>query len=176
MNDVLSIYLKYDENVNNSSLLPLLREYDEELDDINSLLMDLCEIIQDTQEVQFVVSGFGQDFWSVDVWVDLATILEQLPSIFDCIRSKEKVFELDFYEQGVQRRLICEKMKSDYHIKYYSSTNWIPNPSLIVIDCKDLESQLINLQKDFVSISTTLYPQLSTNLWFIDWKNTSNRL
>ena len=55
--------------------LPL--RYEEELDDVRSIISDVCEALADTTSADFIVSGFGQKRWPVDVWADLPTFLER---------------------------------------------------------------------------------------------------
>src|SRR5471032_2614651 len=93
------------------------KNYDPELDDIRSILIDVCEAL--SNYVQFNVSGFGQDNWPVDVATDLAVFLEQLPYFMIAISAGEN-FELQFYEQGIrseERRVgkECRSRWSPYH-------------------------------------------------------------
>jgi hypothetical protein len=53
--------------------------YDPSLDDVRSILEDVCEAAG--AESRFVVPGFGQDSWPVDVRTDLPDFLEQLPDL-----------------------------------------------------------------------------------------------
>ena len=80
----------------------LPREYDPELDDIRSILADLCRSAG--PETVFTVSGFGQECWPVDVEVDLLVCMEQLPRLIKML-SQGLRHELDFYEQGLERLL-----------------------------------------------------------------------
>lgn len=77
--------------------------YDESLDDIRSILSDLCRALE--QEGELSVSGFGQDRWPVDVGTDLLILLEQLPALLRCL-SCGKPAALEFYEQGIERNLL----------------------------------------------------------------------
>ena len=78
------------------------RTYDPNDDDVRSILMDVCRAIG--QRGEFVVSGFGQNSWPVDVQTDLPVFLEQLPSALLAV-SKCAMAEIDFYEQGVERSI-----------------------------------------------------------------------
>jgi len=53
------------------------RKYHPELDDVRSILNDVCDWLQ--PHARFTVSGFGQAQWPVDVRTDLCVLLEQLP-------------------------------------------------------------------------------------------------
>ena len=75
------------------------RTYHLELDDVRSILNDVCDWLQ--PHARFIVSGFGQARWPVDVRTDLCVLLEQLPSALLALAS-DAPFEIDFYEQGIQ--------------------------------------------------------------------------
>ena len=68
--------------------------YDEELDDVRSLLHDLCAALADVGRIRFVVQ-FAGEHWPVDVSAD------QLPGV----KGLAEPFEIDFYEQGLERTL-----------------------------------------------------------------------
>ena len=57
------------------------RSYDEAQDDVTRVLADICESLATSEGVDFVVRGFGQDRWPVDVRVDLAVVVEQVPGV-----------------------------------------------------------------------------------------------
>lgn len=77
---------------------PVTRAYDPELDDVRSILADVCELASDAG--RFIVAGFGQDRWAVDVSTDLLVLMEQLPEAFIAMESGAP-FAIDFYEQGI---------------------------------------------------------------------------
>jgi hypothetical protein len=78
------------------------RTYDPELDNITSVLTDICEALAEEGSVRFVVDGFGQDPWPVDVRTDLPVVIEQVPAVLKALRSGFST-SLGFYEQGIQR-------------------------------------------------------------------------
>jgi hypothetical protein len=55
------------------------RTYDIELDNITSVLIDICDALAEEASVHFLVGGFGQDPWPVDVRMDLPVVIEQVP-------------------------------------------------------------------------------------------------
>lgn len=95
--------------------LDRISDCDPELDGIITLLSMVCSQLEESGKATFIVSGFGENNWPVDISTDLAVFLEQLPQSilsFD----KNVSFEIDFYEQGVERTLLfCpEKNKALY--------------------------------------------------------------
>jgi hypothetical protein len=95
--------------------------YDAELDDVRSIFSDICQFIDRNGE--FIVSGFGQERWPVDVVTDLPVLLEQMPSIVSAMRDG-KATELDFYEQGIERSISFSPSSSGYLATCTSQTDW----------------------------------------------------
>lgn len=149
-------------------------DYDFKADDVNSLLRDICEILHN-QDIGFVVSGFGQD-WPVDVNTDLLVILEQ---INDCLKEIDFAkfdFCLDFYEQGIERRLNFSDHNADtVKVICESDTDWEPNPSEILIDKHSIAMMLNKLKSDFILSARTVCPKLSCHAWFDNWARQSNQ-
>jgi hypothetical protein len=149
-------------------------KYDEQYDDVNSIINDLCEVMSETNLVTFVVNGFGQRSWPVDVSIDLATILERVPFVLNSIINENYTFDLDFYEQGIQRRLLFSLGDTDDIVKVdcISGTDWIPSPKVIFLEKSFIKEGLFNLYYSFCNYSRNMFPKLSSHKWFIDWCNT----
>lgn len=143
--------------------------YNDQDDDANSVIIDLCDILEETGIVRFRVGGFGQDTWPVDVAFDLASILEQLPEVIDSIYKKHYPFYLHFYEQGIQRQLVFEKTDKLLKISCYSGTSWEPSPSFISVNEEYVLSMLLNLKETFVQVVKKICPELSTSDLFTAW-------
>ena len=124
------------------------RFYDPGEDDVRSILVDVCRKIAPGGG-QFVVSGFGQDPWPVDVQTDLPVFLEQLPQILRAIHDKT-VVEIDFYEQGIERSIALSPDGESYVAVCTSGTTWQPNPSTERIDREDLEEMLTAAKEVFM--------------------------
>lgn len=78
--------------LNHSIKATHFRAYDTELDDIRSILMDACRLLE--HHVIFVVSGFGQDRWPVDTGTDLPVFLEQLPHVLKAVKDRDRLLEM----------------------------------------------------------------------------------
>ena len=149
------------------------REYDRNLDDIRSVLIDICRAAEDHS--LFIVSGFGQDYWPVDVGTDLVVFLEQLPEVIHSVTEKISG-ELDFYEQGVERKIIFSPKKTHYNLMCISSTDWQPNPKNETIKQNDFKNMLIKIKSEFILLTQEVAPWLLKNDWLISWiKNCSSR-
>jgi len=144
------------------------KNYDPELDDIRSILIDVCEAL--SNYVQFNVSGFGQDNWPVDVATDLAVFLEQLPYFMIAISAGEN-FELQFYEQGIERSIFFSRDRDDYIATCVSHTAWIPNPNSEKMSWSLLLALIYEIKKEFVFYVKFFFPKLHSHSWFEEWKN-----
>lgn len=104
--------------------------YDDDLDSIVSIFDDICSSLSETENVEFIVQGFGQKQWPVDIETDLSVVLEQLGSLCHFLSSGTGEGRIDFYEQGMERSLIFEYTDGDVEITCISHTDWQPNPKV----------------------------------------------
>ncbi|MCE3202047.1 hypothetical protein K3T49_20735 [Paenibacillus sonchi] len=146
-------------------------EFEIELDDVVAVLISICEIFESSQIVSFLISGFGQEKWPVDCRTDLATIIEQIPNILEKIRAGKFSFQLDFYEQGIERQLSFEEDNSLVKVTCVSRTNWMPNPSAIFIERHEVLSMFESLYRNFLEYSEVLCIELAKNPLLKDWKS-----
>jgi len=170
---MLVLLLEITGNLEEFTQLDRTPDYNHQYDDVNSVIQDLCEVLQETGIVYFRVGGFGQDIWPVDVAIDLATIIEQLPEVISSISEEHYPFQLDFYEQGVERRLTFEKEDKYIRVSCYSSTSWIPHPSSILLTKENILSQFLKLKNFYVQAVKIVCPKLSGSDLFTKWYETS---
>jgi hypothetical protein len=142
------------------------RIYDFDLEDVRFMLTDICRELE--HGVEFVVSGFGQDRWPVDVSVDLAIILEQFPEIFRAIREDTQL-NIDFYEQGVERYIKLTPDREYYVAVCTSITKWQPNPDIERIHRTDLEKMLLDIKATFIGVLKKVAPNLLEHVWMQEW-------
>jgi len=162
-------------------------EYDlklEEVEDVKELFSALCEKLEKSNLVKFRVEGFGDLPWSVDVSIDLMTVLEQLADLLRFIEDyKSSSFSLDFYEQGTERRLIFSHvgnfvninclplvMKSN-NIANNSKDSWGQYIEEEPLTRQNLKSMIGNLITTFVSIAHEISPTLTSHKCFQEWCN-----
>jgi len=149
-----------------------VRSYDLELDNVISILSDLCEFAQSKRGV-FRVGGFGQAQWPVDVRTDLCVVLEQLPKVLSAVKSG-KPSVLDFYEQGIQRRIIFTPAATDYEVTCAAfSRYWEPSPATERIGHAALVRMLSGVLDEFMGFMHRVAPTLEQHPWIRNWLHTA---
>jgi hypothetical protein len=142
------------------------RTYDHDLEDVRFILTDICRELE--HGLEFVVSGFGQDRWPVDVSVDLAIILEQFPEIFRAIREGTQL-NIDFYEQGIERYIKLTPDREHYVAVCTSISKWQPNPNTERIHRANFEKMLLDIKETFTGVLETVAPNLLKHVWIQEW-------
>lgn len=145
--------------------------YDSELDDVSLLIADICEALESTGRIKFIVTGFDPKPWPMDVETDLSVVLLQLP---DALRRLEQhqSFTIDFYEQGTERRLEFRDKGDKIEVECFSGDlHWEPDPRILMADRKQLEADLRGLAHSFLRLASEVCPQLSEHLWIRKWRN-----
>lgn len=122
-----------------------------------------------SENCSFHISGFGQNSWPVDVRTDLPVFLEQLPGLVVDIQHRNNS-ELDFYEQGIERKLVFVFKKNYYEVHCYSQTDWVPSQQPEVIASEDLLCMLFEIKKEFCAQVEKFAPTIVLNAHYIDWK------
>lgn len=146
-----------------------LYKFDE--DDVRSILSDICRAME--SQCEFIVSGFGQDRWPLDVGTDFLIFLEQFPDILRAVR-QGLPGEIDFYEQGVERVINFLPGDGFYDLLCVSRTTWVPSKNIESVDCKNLEAMLKGIHDDFLRISRLTSPDLIDHPWMVDWLESFN--
>lgn len=146
---------------------PLLH-YTNELDDIHSILIDICDILADTSASEFVVSGFGQASWPVDVRTDLPVLLGQIPNAISSI-DLGAPFSLDFYEQGLERTIHFTPQGETYSARCESYTDWRPDPAIEAIDASHLRKMLSDVRGGLMSFLSIKAPRAAAHPWMRAW-------
>jgi hypothetical protein len=150
-----------------------VRNYSGEIDDIRSLLHDLCGALDEAGEVRFVVE-FAGERWPTDVRTDLSTVLEQLPV---AARTLCNAFEVDFFEQGLERTLHFKGADDMVEVSCTSRhPTWSPLTPTIHVERKQLREALRRLVARFIAAATVMNPEAVNHPWFIDWKQAVSRI
>jgi hypothetical protein len=165
---MLSIRLREGPWLLQSRVEDVPRVHDPASDDITSVLHDICECLAD-EGASLDVGGFGQDHWPLDVRTDLLTLLEQFPEVMAAVRNARQEFSIDFYEQGVQRRIDFHRRGNDVVARCISSTSWVPNPAVEVISAEDLRLMLTSLARDLLRIARICCAGHVSHPLFQDW-------
>lgn len=144
-------------------------EYDNDLDDGRSVISDVCAIFADTENLFFLVSGFGDENWPVDCRFDLPVIIEQLPDIINKIDNKDFNFQLDFYEQGIEREIIFIDAGDLVYLECISRNGWVPETSKIEMKKENVSTMFLKFYKDFMLFSEVLCNDLANHHLFKEW-------
>lgn len=167
----IQLILKNVPSTNRLSIEDLLLEI--ELDGPIAILIAICEVFEISESIVFLVSGFGQEQWPVDCRTDLATVIEQIPFILKKISKKDFSFQLDFYEQGIERLLIFEEENHQVRVNCVSHTNWTPDEAIYIGKDK-LLMMLEHFYYHFLKYSQILCPNLANHILLNDWKKGEN--
>jgi hypothetical protein len=147
----------------------LLKEIDQPPEDYFSLIIEACSLLEET-DCRFLVSGFGDDAWPVDVGYDLSTVVEQLPDLLASLRGGGGG-TLDFYEQGIERQLEFFPEAGKIQIRCCSRTAWKPNPATEYADLDQLEAMFVKLTLDFAVALEKVNPDLARTPPISAWRH-----
>ncbi|WP_407885991.1 hypothetical protein [Scytonema sp. NUACC26] len=152
----------------------------EEVEDVREIFSRLCEELQNSNLVRFRVEGFGELPWPVDVLTDFLTVIEQVSDLLKFLDTPESsIGYLDFYEQGIQKRLVFNKEDDLIKINCHGilinnqggklATSWGQDIEEEPIEKKSLKSMICQLIKTFVLIANEVSPTLTSNIFFQEW-------
>jgi hypothetical protein len=172
MNDEFSIGLRGSSSLSAERVCDG-KTYDEELDSIASVLFDVCDALAEIGEIHFSVGGFGQRDWAASVRTDLCVALEQMPDISRALARGEG-FELDFYEQGLERTVRFARRGSELTVACVSrNPRWAPEPASIEMRVLDFEDMLTALLEEFGRLARAVCPRQAAHPWFLEWYSTA---
>lgn len=151
------------------------REYDPELDDVGSVLRDICEIL-DRLGARFVVRICSDQLWPVTVRTDMLVVLEQITDVLALV-SRDQTATLDFYEQGIER-VVKFVPKGD--IVEITCHELIIKPSMVVASTTGPREVVVDvlckLATDFISASASHVGTLVAHPWFTNWAHNVERI
>lgn len=136
--------------------------------DFDSLIVDICNIFYDSEKIYFKIGGFGETDWGADCKTDLPCVLEQMDVILQGIKNKEK-FEIDFYEQGMERTLEFLFDERNVSIKCSCYINWIPQPPIVFMSYDAVYKLFIKLYNNFLECINMIIPKIQEIKLFKDW-------
>lgn len=139
----------------------------EPVDDYESLVMDACSLLEET-DCRFHVEGFGSPDWRLDVGYDLSAFIEQLPGLLVAIRMRMTT-EIDLYPPGVERTLDFRPTGDYVEIHCVSRTNWTPNPSIEIMKHDKLEKMFFMLAFDFATSLKLINSSIANCEPFTSW-------
>ena len=152
----------------------LPEEYDSDLDDVGSLLHDICGRLEEAG-AQFSVRICSEEAWPVTVRTDLHVILEQLAKTIVSLRHK-KAAALKFFEQGIEKvatlspeddavLVVCGSMFRDSGAP--ETTSRCSREAVL----RELDA----LATDFLTAANDFCPEVTCHPWFQAWSQELTR-
>jgi hypothetical protein len=140
--------------------------YDAELDDVRSILRDLCASLAELPDVQFSLSI--EEPLPVSVRRDLVIVMEQLRDVLTGL-SKEGHATLDLYEQGIETQLAFSTEGAYMRVEQRDLLGR-PGPLRKTdLPYKIVMESLRTLARSFVDAARNRSPERSAHPWFKDW-------
>jgi hypothetical protein len=149
--------------------------------EIQGIIFGACKLLHKSNHLEFRVSGFGSDSWGLDISTDFMIIVEQLPRLFEWIDGGgQGAFNLDFYEQGVELRVIFSLTDNQVQINCESLDKGEINPITEFCEFREFNIMFSKVLMKFITeAKSILFPMLENNRCFDDWcesNNLGNRL
>ncbi len=152
-----------------------VREYSLNDDDVYSVFADICEHLATSGCAGFLVAGFGDDRWPVDLHTDLLTAIRQLRDASVNLERRLE-FRFDFYEQGVERFLSFEPVDgAEYRVACTSGTSWVPEPASFRLPIDDVAQTFSELRNSFLEAARRACPGLAEHPWVSEWVSSFGR-
>ena len=171
---MLSLILESKQPIGDLPVCESLPGYDQVLDNIESLIDDICDWLSEIPGVEFKVTGFELE-WIVDVRVDLSTIVWQVPDVLKALFESKSV-TLDFYEQGVERRLCFQCHGSQVRIECQDLFGKSEPAITEWMELSQLMQMLTEFLKTFIHLATIVCPTIVTHEMFTTWLKKINPL
>lgn len=173
---MLNICLVNSQPLKQTNRFSSVRNYNLDMDNEASVIFDICDMFEETGNIRFIITGFGQEEWPVSCRFDLPGLIEELPEIVSKINLGDYNFTLNFDEQGIEREIIFEENEVNVSVTCISRTTWKPTPSTIRMEKGDVRRVFTRLHENFVSYSTLLCFDLINNPLLKDWLSINKKV
>jgi hypothetical protein len=140
--------------------------YDSELDDVRSILRDVCASLAELPGMRFTLAV--ADPLPVSVRCDLVVVMEQLRDVLAGLREAGTA-TLDLYEQGVECQLVFTQRGAQTRIEQRDLLGRPHPPREVILPSKVVVESLRTLARTFVDVARRRSPQRCAQPWFIDW-------
>jgi len=167
----ITLELRDEENITSLDWDINLENQDQDYD-YDCILLDICNMLYEAKQVIFKIEGFGEKWNIVDCKADLPCILEQMDTILEGILKKGD-FEIDFYEQGLERLLKFSFKRETVCITCTSYVN-MPPISVIEMEYESVKHLFWKLYDDFLMCIERLLPRVMKNTLFNEWRDLCN--
>lgn len=119
---------------------------------------------------RFLVSGFGEEVWPVDVLTDLIVVLWKLPSFVDAWAKRDVELTIDFCEQGIERLITFTQVTpSDFRVACHSATKFAPTPESYRASVDDVYGLIRALVDDIQAALGRCAPDLYARAEVQEW-------
>jgi hypothetical protein len=154
-------------------------QYDPEVDDVGSVLCDICEALE-TSGVSFLVRVCSNAAWPVTVSTDLLVAIEQIGDTLADL-AQGQIGRLDFYEQGIERVISFTPNNGDILVECNDMiVKATSKPEVVILPRELVLKELTCLAEDFLGASHICCPELVNHPWFQEWaaelRNTLNNI
>ncbi len=166
---MFEIKIQVDENMKYSKFQEQIK-YDDELDDITSLVMDMCNYFDEVNLMSFVVKGFKGLKWPVDVRTDLSSIIPQIPNAIKKLKNRQEC-RIQFFEQGIERELHIKCDNGDVIIDCLTLLGDPATPESEEMRLDELLRMLTSLIDNFIKIGKSVCPIITSHYLFTDWES-----
>lgn len=140
--------------------------YDTELDDVRSILRDVCKSLGELSGVRLsVVVG---DSIQVGVRRDLVVVMEQLRDVLAGLRD-ERTATLDLYEQGVETQLVFAVEGEQMSVERRDLLGRPSPPCELRLPREVVAAALCSLARTFVDAAKRRSPERTSHPWFVHW-------
>jgi hypothetical protein len=142
--------------------------YDAALDDVRSLIKDICVALAKAN-AQFIVVSPESGAWPVDVATDFPVVIEQIPKFLKFLHHPgPEAFELDFYEQGIQRRIEIQSIGQTLEVVCFSYGD-SPMIERSICDVAVWQSMIGKFWKEFSRAAAMVAPLALQHPWWKEW-------
>lgn len=140
--------------------------YDTDLDDVRSILRDLCRSLGELPGVRFIVAV--GDPMPVSVRRDLVVVMEQLRDVLAALR-EEGTATLDLYEQGIEAQLIFAVNGEQMRIERRDLLGRPTPPCGVDVPREAVVESLRSLARTFVDVARRRSRERASHPCFADW-------
>lgn len=151
------------------------RQYDEELDDISSLISDACRFMSVRGGYEFSLTSHVVRHIALDVGTDLAIVLEQIPQLLTWLRQEtSEQFTLLLYEQGVNLRIELTKTGNAIRLRFSELTSG-HELGVDIASAHAIETGARAVSDYFIEFVRSRCNPIFTHPWFQEWLSSQQR-
>lgn len=136
--------------------------------DIDEIFSLVCERGQETDGLKLSVELGELGQLPVDVKVDLPVLLEQLNEAIDAA-SEERRFQLDFYEQGIEKIILFLPTEGRYVVQINTLFGAQVGVLNTPIEFSSVQEMLFAIKRNFVAYLDVVCSNVTLNPAYAEW-------